>query len=127
MADWYAIVRDADGVLLGYGTVLPDTLPPGSVLVGPTPDRQDQGFYWNTLTRAFDIPIPPPVLVDRLQDLAAHPYVSDVWSRLTPAQRVKLRKLIVWLLATHRFRQQLEETSLDPAEGWPTDPSVVVE
>ena len=114
-------------MLLGYGTVLPATLPPGSVLVGPTVDRQDQGFYWNTVTRAFDIPIPGPVMVDRLQDLAAHPYVSDVWSRLTPAQRVKLRKLLVWLLAGRRYRQQTEEVSIEPADGWPVDPAVVVE
>jgi hypothetical protein len=62
-----------------------------------------------------------------LQDLAGHAYLSDVWSRLTVAQRTKLRKALVWLLGTKRYRQQTEEVAIAPDRDWPADPAVVPE
>lgn len=85
----------------------------------------DQDWRWNPVTRAWDVPIPQPVLVDRLQDLANHPYAADIWSRLTVAQRQKLRRYLVWLLGSRRYRQQLEDVALDVDGAWPTDPAQV--
>lgn len=122
---WTAYFRDDTGTLVGYGTVPPESIPPGvSTLASET--RMDQTNRWDPATRDW-VPIPPEVLVDRLADLAAHPYVSDVWSRLTAPQRVKLRKLIVWLLGTKRFRHETEEVALDVDDTWPTDPANAVE
>ena len=99
MADWTAIYRTADGVLIGCGTVLPETLPAGTS-TKVYAERPDQGTRWDTVLLDF-VPVPPPVLIDRLQDLADHAYLLDVWQRLTVAQRTKLRKAMVWLFV-HR-------------------------
>lgn len=86
----------------------------------------DQTHRWDPATRTW-VAIPPEVRIDRLQDLANHPYAAEIWSRLTVAQRTKLRKLMVWLLGTHRYRQPTEEVALDVDAAWPTDPANAVE
>lgn len=125
MADWTAIYRISDGALLGCGTVLPETLPVGSATrVYPT--RPDQGARWDPDLRDFT-PLPPPVVIDRLQDALGHPALAAVWPRLTVAQRTALRRWLVWLLGSRRYREPGEEVSLDPPTAWPTDPTQVTE
>ena len=126
---WWTIYRIADGACLGHTSVLPDTLPPGSATVTHA-DRQDQGIgygaFWDPINLVWT-PRPAPVMVDRLQDLANHPYAAEVWQRLTPAQRVKLRRILVWLLGGQRLRRETDPVAIDEPSGWPTDPSGVVE
>ena len=125
MADWTAIYRVSDGALLGCGTVLPAALPVGSA-TKVYPGRPDQGTRWDPATLDF-VPVPPPVRVDRLQDALTHPALATVWPRLTAAQRIALRRWLVWLLGSRRYREELEDVTLDPPEAWPTDPTRVVE
>lgn len=122
--DWYTL-HDAAGVIRAHTSILPDPVPAGLTVVTHA-SRQDQGARWNAATRTWD-PMPAIVRIDRLQDLAAHPYVSDVWSNMTAARRTKLRKLIVWLLGTRRYRLQSEDVAIDPDGGWPADPANAVE
>jgi hypothetical protein len=124
MATWYTLYTTSSGVCRGHTSIQPVT-PDPSMTVRADAQRMDQAFLWNTVTRAWDIPRPVPVLVDRLQDIANHPFAAELWSRLTAAQRIKLRQLLVWLLASKRFRQQLETVALDADDAWPTDPSLV--
>jgi hypothetical protein len=123
--NWYTLYDPASGECKAHTSVLPGAHP--WTVANHGADRKDQTHLWNRTTRAWDTPIPQPVMVDRLQDLANHPYLADVWTRLTVAQRTKLRKLIVWLLASRRYRQQFEEVSVDPPPAWPTDPAQAVE
>ena len=112
-------------MLVGCGTVVADPLPVGTATkVYAT--RPDQGTRWDTALRDF-VAVPPEVLIDRLADIAGHAYLANVWSRLTAAQRTQLRKALVWLLGTHRYRHQTEEVALDVDSTWPTDPSTAVE
>lgn len=126
--DWYTLYETATGVLRGHTSEqgLPSPIPGTFTVVNHGPNRQDQLNRWNAATRAW-VAIPPEVLIDRLQDLANHPYLSAVWSRLTVAQRTQLRKAMVWLLATHRYRTQTEDVAIDPPTNWPTDPANAVE
>lgn len=125
MADWTAIYRTSDGVLLGCGTVLPDRLPVGTS-TKVYPSRPDQGTRWDPAALDF-VPIPPPVLVDRLQDALDHPALAAVWPRLTLAQRVALRRWLVWVLGGRRYREPGEEVAIEPPNGWPGDPTTVTE
>ncbi len=123
---WTAVYRVSDGVLLGCGTVLPDRLPDGSA-TRTYLERPDQGTRWDPSTLDF-VPVPAPVYVDRLQDLVNHPYLSSVWSRLTVAQRQQMRRTMVWLLGSRRYREPLEDVAIDPPDSaWPTDPASVTE
>jgi hypothetical protein len=126
--DWYTLYDTATGVLRAHTSEqgLPSPALPGVTVVPHGPARQDQGNRWNAATRQW-VAIPPEVVIDRLQDLAAHPYTAELWSRLTAAQRVKLRKVFVWLLGTKRYRRQLEEVAIDVDSTWPTDPANAVE
>jgi len=126
MSSWVTYYRTSDGTLLGHGTVPPESIPKGVSIVSHGATRMDQGNRWDPATFTW-VAIPPEVLIDRLQDMAQHAYLSDVWSRLTVAQRIKLRKAMVWLLGTHRYRQPLEEVSIDPTNGWSNDPTQVTE
>ena len=125
-SDWYTLHRD--GTLLGHTSEqgLPPTIPDGVTIIAHGPARQDQGNRWDAATRTW-VAIPPDVLIDRLQDMAQHPYLSNVWSRLTAAQRTQLRRAMVWLLGTKRYRQPTEEVAIDVDPGWPTDPANVTE
>ena len=125
--NWWTLYEIATGVCRAHTSVLPQSIDPLLAVVDHGSARQDQTKRWNTTTRAWDITIPAPVTVDRLQDLVNHPYLADVWTRLTVAQRTKLRKTVVWLLATRRRRGQTEDVPLEPDESWPTDPSLAVE
>lgn len=122
---WYTLYDPATGECKAHTSVLPDSHPWTVIDHGAA--RQDQTMLWNVVARAWDTPIPQPVMVDRLQDLVGHPYLADVWTRLTVAQRQKLRKAMVWLLASRRFRQQQEEVSIEPGNAWPSDPAQAVE
>jgi hypothetical protein len=124
---WFTVYRTTDGALRVHTSIDPGD--PGAewTVINHGEARQDQTHIWNPATRAWDIPIPVPVLVDRLQDLINHPYAAEIWTRLTAAQRTKMRKLMVWLLAGKRWRGQNEEVSIDPAELWPADPADAVE
>lgn len=122
---WWTIYRNADGVCLGHTSVEPTAPPAGSTVLQHA-ERQDQVNRWDEATRAW-VAIPAPVLIDRLQDLAQHPYLANVWQRLTAAQRTQLRKAVVWLLGTHRYRQPTEEVALDVDPSWPTDPANAAE
>jgi hypothetical protein len=126
--DWYTLYETATGILRAHTSEagLPSPVPAQFTVVAHGAARQDQGNRWDVSTRAW-VAIPPEVLIDRLQDLANHPYTAELWSRLTAAQRVKLRKVFVWLLGTRRYRQQLEEVSIDVPATWPTDPANAVE
>jgi hypothetical protein len=126
--DWYTLYDTASGALRGHTSEagLPSPALPGVTVVPHGPARQDQGNRWDVATRQW-VAIPPEVLIDRLQDLAAHPYASDIWSRLTAAQRLKLRMLLVFVLGGRRYRQQTEELTIGWEPGMPTDPAVVVE
>jgi len=125
MTDWTAIYRTSDGVLLGCGTVLPDTLPAGTS-TKVYPGRPDQGTRWDPATRDF-VAIPPPVLVDRLADLANHPYLATMWGQLNATQRQRLRRAMVWVLGARRYREPGEDVAIEPPNGWPADPSTVTE
>lgn len=119
----FAVVEDATGKLLSIGSVVVDPLPAGIVvlpIVGP-PDG-----IWNPTTRSFTARPPDPV-VDRLQDALNHPALAAAWTRLQPAHRTALRKWLVWLLGSRRFRAPQEEVTVDPPNNWPTDPTQVVE
>ena len=125
MADWTVIYRISDGAILGCGTVLPAELPVGSATkVYLT--RPDQGTRWDPATLDF-VAVPPPVRVDRLQDALTHPALATVWPRLTIAQRIALRRWLVWLLGSRRYREAGEEVGIDVQPSWPTDPTQVVE
>lgn len=65
--------------------------------------------------------------MDRLQDLVQHAGLSGAWSRLTVTQRQTLRRAMVGLLGSRRYRQQTEEVAIDPPGGWPTDITQAVE
>lgn len=127
-SDWYTLYTTATGVIRGHTSEvgLPSPVPAGITVVNHGPNRMDQTNRWDASTRTW-VPIPPPVVIDRLQDLANHPFLSQVWTRLTVAQRTQLRKAMVWLLGGYRFRQELEEVSLNPPEGWPVDPANATE
>jgi hypothetical protein len=126
--DWYTLYDTASGALRAHTSEagLPSPALPGVTVVAHGAARQDQGNRWDVPTRAW-VAITPEALVDRLQDLANHAYTAELWSRLTAAQRVKLRKVFVWLLGTRRYRQTLEEVSIDVPPTWPTDPANAVE
>jgi hypothetical protein len=126
--DWYTLYDTATGALRAHTSEqgLPSPALPGVTVVPHGPARQDQGNRWNVATRAW-VAIPPEVLVDRLQDLANSAYMAEVWTRLTVAQRTKLRKAFVWLLGARRYRQQTEEVAIDVPPTWPADPTNVVE
>lgn len=124
--DWVTYYDTATGEIRGCGTVPPESIPPGISTVNHGTLRPDIGNRWNAATRAW-VAIPPEVLVDRLQDLLAHPYVADMWTRLTVTQRLKLRRILVWTLAGRRWRQQSEEVAIDPPASWPADPANAVE
>lgn len=124
---WHTLYETATGKCRAHTSVLPETIPPSWTVINHGAARQDQTHLWNEGTRAWDTPHPQPVMVDRLQDLASHAYAAEIWSRLTSAQRIKLRKLFVWLLGSRRLRQQLEEVSIEPPNNWPTDPGQAVE
>jgi hypothetical protein len=121
---WYAVYDRATGRLVSTGTVLGDF--GDEYEVSEYADRPDRDTRWDATTKTF-VPLPDDHVVDRIQDLANHPYAAEVWSRLTVAQRQKLRKIFIWLLGTHRYRTPTEEVALDPDEGWPTDPGQAVE
>jgi hypothetical protein len=123
---WYTLNVTATGECKGHTSVQPDPLKTAPSLTTIThSNRLDQNFLWNTASRAWDIPKPIPVLVDRLQDIADIPFMAEIWTTLSAAQRTKLRKLIVWLIASRRYRQQLEAVSIDSDDAWPNDPSGV--
>jgi hypothetical protein len=126
--DWYTLYTTATGVLRAHTSEqgLPSPALPGVTVVPHGPARQDQGNRWDVATRQW-VAIPPEVLIDRLQDLAAHPYMAEVWQRLTAAQRTKLRKAMVWLLASRRYRQQTESVAIGDPENWPADPANATE
>ena len=126
--DWFTLYDTATGALRGHTSEagLPSPTPQGMTLVAHGPARQDQGNRWDAATRAW-VAIPPEVLIDRLQDLVNHANLLDVWSRLTAAQRTKLRRAMVGLLASRRYRQQTEDVAIDPPAGWPSDITQAVE
>jgi hypothetical protein len=126
--DWFTLYDTATGALRAHTSEagLPSPALPGVTVVPHGPARQDQGNRWDAALRQWVV-VPPEVLIDRLQDLANHPYASDIWSRLTAAQRLKLRKLLVFILAGRRYRQQLEDVAIEAPNGWPTDPANAVE
>ena len=121
---WYSIYVTATGELRGHTSIQPTGLP-GTMATATHANRMDQTMRWNPTTKAWDTPIPVPVLVDRLQDLAGHPYAATVWSQLTVAQRQKLRQIMVWLMGSRRYRQVTEDVAVDVPDGWPSDPSGV--
>jgi len=120
---WYTLYVTATGECRAHTSVLPASVDPSFTVV-EHPARQDQGARWNPQTLVW-VPVPPPVMVDRLQDLADHPHAAEIWSRLTVAQRLKLRRTLAWLLGTRRYRQQTETVALDAPDDFPTDPSAV--
>jgi hypothetical protein len=126
--DWFTLYETATGVLRAHTSEvgLPSPIPAQFTVVAHGAARQDQGNRWNVATRTW-VAIPAPVLVDRLQDMANHAYMAEIWSRLTVAQRTKLRKALVWLLASRRYRTPTEDVALDPPLTWPTDPANAVE
>jgi len=124
VSTWYSIYVTATGELKGH-TSIPVASPDPAWTVVEHDGRQDQTHRWNPATKAWDRPIPVPVMVDRLQDLADHPYAAEIWSRLTVAQRLKLRRTLAWLLGNRRYRQQNEEVAIDVAPEWPIDPGAV--
>ena len=122
---WWTIYETITGILRGHTSIEPTGLP-GTLTVISHAQRMDQANRWNAVLRAWE-PIPAAVVSDRLQDAVAHPYLSNVWARLTAAQRTQLRKFLVWSLGSRRYRQPTEEVSLDIGSGWPTDPAQAVE
>jgi hypothetical protein len=126
--DWFTLYETATGILRGHTSEagLPSPIPAQFTVVAHGAARQDQGNRWNVATRTW-VAIPPEVLVDRLQDLANHPYMAEVWQRLTAAQRTKLRKAMVWLLGSKRYRQPTEEVPIAVDLSWPTDPANATE
>ena len=126
--DWFTLYDTATGVLRGHTSEagLPSPTPQGMTLVAHGPARQDQGNRWDAATRTW-VAIPPEVRVDRLQDLVQHAGLSGVWSRLTTQQRTTLRRAMVGLLGSRRYRTQTEDVAIDPPEGWPTDITQAVE
>lgn len=128
LTDWYTLYETATGILRGHTSEagLPSPVPGTFTVVNHGPDRQDQTKRWDVPTRTW-VPIPAEVLIDRLQDMVNHPYLSGAWTRLTTTQRQQLRKAMVWLLGAHRFRRATEEVPLDVDPSWPTDPANAVE
>jgi hypothetical protein len=126
--DWYTLYETATGILRGHTSEsgLPSPIPAQFTVINHGPARQDQGNRWNVATRTW-VAIPPEVLIDRLQDMVNHPYLSGAWTRLTTTQRQQLRKAMVWLLASRRYRRQTEEVAIDPPDVWPSDPANAVE
>jgi hypothetical protein len=126
--DWFTLYETATGILRGHTSEagLPSPIPAQFTVVAHGAARQDQGNRWNVATRTW-VPIPPEPVVDRLQDLANHPYMAEVWSRLTAAQRTKLRKAMVWLLGTKRYRSTTATVSIDTDPDWPADPANATE
>lgn len=120
---WWSLYEAATGALRSHTSVLPETVPEGLAVLEHT-DRQDQDKVWDAASRSW-VPRAPEPVFDRLADLVAHPYASEIWSRLTAAQRTKLRQLLVWLLGSRRYRGQREEIPIDAPDGWPTDPAGV--
>jgi hypothetical protein len=123
---WFSIYVTATGELKAHTSILPEQIDPAWTVIDHGETRQDQDNLWNVATRTWT-PRPAPIVIDRLQDLANHPYAADIWTRLTVAQRTKLRKLFVWLLGTRRLRGQTEPICVDEPDGWPTDPAAVTE
>ena len=122
---WWTIYETITGILRGHTSIEPTGLP-GTLTVISHAQRMDQANRWNAVLRAWE-PIPAQVRIDRLQDALAHSYLSNVWARLTAAQRTQLRKFLVWLLGGKRYRESLEEVSIEVVSGWPTDPAQAVE
>ncbi len=120
---WFAVYETLTGRLESVGSRLGDV--PLTHSVKEFADRPDQGTLWDPALRVF-APRPADVTFDRLHDIANHPYLGDVWTRLTTTQRAKLRKFLVWLLASHRYRPTTE-LPLDPDPTWPTAPDNVTE
>jgi len=71
MTIWYAVFDEKDGRLVSQGTVIADPLPEGLAVV-EIPEQNPEGFAWNPQTRAFDVPVKPPLnVVDELEALVA--------------------------------------------------------
>lgn len=60
MTIWYGVYEEKSGRLVSQGTVLADPLPDGLVAV-EIAEQNPEGFLWNEKSRAFDIPVKPPV------------------------------------------------------------------
>lgn len=118
---WYTLYQTTTGDLRGHTSTIPNPVPSGMTLL-TTPDRMDQLWRWNSTTKAWDIPIPVPVTVDRLDDLVALPYLAPVWQALSPTNRARLRDTFVWLLGTRRERQPTEDVPIDVGDDWPDAP-----
>jgi hypothetical protein len=123
--NWYTLYVTATGQCKAHTSVLPPSVDPAWTVIDHGANRMDQTFLWNIASRAWDIPKPVPVLVDRLADIAAHPFAAELWSRLTAAQRIKLRQLLVWILASRRYRPLGDTTPVDADDSWYADPSQV--
>jgi len=82
--------------------------------------RQPSGTTWDEATRTF-LPEPAPVVVDRLNDLVAHADFAEfrqVWDTLSTAQHAAVRRMMIKLLGSFRFRVSTESPGL-PAEDGP--------
>lgn len=90
MTIWYAVFDEKTGRLVSQGSVLADPLPEGLTAV-EIPEQNPEGLAWNVETRAFDIPIAPPLdsKVELAQLVAKIEAARDLTEAKTAAAEVK--------------------------------------
>ena len=104
MADWFAVYRESDGVLLSVATVVPSlrTGLASKPITGP-PSRET----WNSSTLVFD---PSPVRlpdVDRVDD-----FIDALPNGFSPRNKADIRTELENLLGPFRFRDATEQQEL---------------
>jgi hypothetical protein len=118
---WYIFIRDADGDIVSEGSTIPTGLDLSAYEVRDVGERIDWSVVgWNQTTRqTFNRP--PPILIDRLDDIQAwflaDPDFSDVWATLNGTRRTQLRtgiqRVLASIIGARRFRQESEVVELD--------------
>jgi hypothetical protein len=118
---WYLFIRQADGDVVSEGSRVPSGLDLSAYEVRDVGERIDWSVVgWNPTTRqTFNRP--PPILIDRLDDIQARfladPDFSAVWNALSAARKTQLRtgiqRVLASIIGTRRFRQESEVVELD--------------
>lgn len=96
---WVALVNNADGDLVSVTsdvTLVADPLPVGIVLVPLAEQPNWRIHLWDRVTRAL---VPRPAqgepIGDRMEDIRQAFIATTWWSKLTVANRVELRDILI--------------------------------
>jgi hypothetical protein len=117
---WYLFIRQDNGDIVSEGSTVPAGLDLSPYEVRNVGERIDWAVkVWNRDTRTIT-DRPPPILIDRIDDLQARfmadPDFSAVWNALNATRKTQLRtgigRVLASVLRSFRFRDEAEEVEI---------------